>query len=257
MFMPDIGTGMLSSLCYHGDSANSTLSYFPPPLFPRLSSPSSLFLLLLPLISLFLPPILPSSPFPNTARCDFPLGSAEQLWDSLQKLLSLPPETRVLVCHDYPGGRNRGFRYLTSIKEELESNVHVKQGTKKDEYITARETRDSTLAPPKLIVPSLAVSLFYYHTLFIIFKHNCIILYSLYLNIANKICRCINLSHTSWYLYHCYIGYLQVSITFLLSAIIFISTSIHCFYCLSPCLFYFIFIFLSSLVELGRWSYYC
>lgn len=95
----------------------------------------------------------------GTARCDFPLGSAEQLWASLQRLLALPESTRVLLCHDYPAGKNREFTFLTSIGEQLDKNVHVKRGTIKEDYIKARKTRDSTLAPPKLIVPALAWNL--------------------------------------------------------------------------------------------------
>jgi len=97
-------------------------------------------------------------PDSGTARCDFPLGNAGLLWDSIQKILSLPPETRLFTCHDYqPGGRQPAWE--TTVGEEKINNAHVKEGTLKDEFVKWRNERDATLSQPRLIIPSLQVNI--------------------------------------------------------------------------------------------------
>ncbi|MGI1677865.1 MAG: MBL fold metallo-hydrolase [Cellvibrionaceae bacterium] len=94
----------------------------------------------------------------GTARADFPGGSAEVLFDSIQKVLSLPAQTRLFMCHDYcPEGRE--LEYQTSISEELEKNIHVNKKISKKEFVAMREKRDKTLDMPRLILPSLQVNM--------------------------------------------------------------------------------------------------
>ena len=93
----------------------------------------------------------------GTARCDFPGGSASDLYDSIQKILALPDETRIFVGHDYaPNGRD--FAWETTVKEQKELNVQI-AGKSKEEYVEMREARDAKLAHPKLIIPSLQVNM--------------------------------------------------------------------------------------------------
>lgn len=95
----------------------------------------------------------------GTARCDFPGGSAEMLFDSVQKILSLPDETRIFVGHDYlPKGRDQ-FAWETTVAEQKAANVHIGGGKSRDEFVEMREARDATLAMPKLIIPSLQVNM--------------------------------------------------------------------------------------------------
>lgn len=94
----------------------------------------------------------------GTARCDFPGGSASTLYDSIGKLLSLPDDTSIYVCHDYPP-KGREHHSRTTVKEQKLNNIHVKQGTSKDEFVTRRETRDATLEMPRLILPSIQVNI--------------------------------------------------------------------------------------------------
>jgi glyoxylase-like metal-dependent hydrolase (beta-lactamase superfamily II) len=94
----------------------------------------------------------------GTARCDFPGGSAEQLYDSIQRLYALPQSTRLFMCHDYqPGGRP--MRFETTVAEQMRSNVQLNAGTTKEEYVRFRKKRDSELAAPVLILPSLQVNI--------------------------------------------------------------------------------------------------
>ena len=93
----------------------------------------------------------------GTARCDFPGGSASDLYDSIQKILALPDDTRIFVGHDYaPNGRD--FAWETTVKEQKELNVQI-AGKSKEEYVEMREARDAKLAHPKLIIPSLQVNM--------------------------------------------------------------------------------------------------
>lgn len=97
-------------------------------------------------------------PDAGTARADFPGGDAAVLFDSIQKLLSLPDEVRIFMCHDYgPGGREIAFE--TTVAEERARNVHVGAGRDRDAFVRMRTERDATLAMPKLILPSLQVNM--------------------------------------------------------------------------------------------------
>lgn len=93
----------------------------------------------------------------GSARADFPGGDAGQLYDSIQKVLSLPGEMRLFMCHDYgPNGRDIAFE--TSVADERTHNIHI-AGKTRDEFIALRTARDATLAMPKLIIPSLQVNM--------------------------------------------------------------------------------------------------
>lgn len=95
----------------------------------------------------------------GTARCDFPKGSASILFDSVQRLYELPEHTRVFLCHDYkPEGRDH-YVCETDIKTQKTSNIHLKQGTPKQQFVEMRQQRDATLAMPKLILPSIQVNM--------------------------------------------------------------------------------------------------
>jgi glyoxylase-like metal-dependent hydrolase (beta-lactamase superfamily II) len=94
----------------------------------------------------------------GTARADFPGGDARTLYRSIRKLLSLPGDTRLFMCHDYqPGGRE--VEYLTTVAEERANNIHVHDGISEDQFVAMRETRDATLNMPVLILPSLQVNM--------------------------------------------------------------------------------------------------
>lgn len=94
----------------------------------------------------------------GTARADFPGGDAGTLYDSIEKILTLPDQMRLFMCHDYgPGGRD--IRYQTSVAEEKASNIHVGRGTTREEFVRIRTERDATLGMPKLILPSLQVNM--------------------------------------------------------------------------------------------------
>ena len=94
----------------------------------------------------------------GTARCDCPGGSAATLYRSIQKLLALPEETRMFMCHDYPGDR-RAHEYETSVGEQKRHNIHVREGISEEEFVERREKRDATLAMPRLILPSIQVNI--------------------------------------------------------------------------------------------------
>jgi glyoxylase-like metal-dependent hydrolase (beta-lactamase superfamily II) len=94
----------------------------------------------------------------GTARCDFPGGSAATLWESIQKVLSLPDDTRLFMCHDYKAPGRDDYAWETTVRAEREGNVHV-AGRSKDEFVAMREARDATLSMPKLIVPSIQVNM--------------------------------------------------------------------------------------------------
>lgn len=94
----------------------------------------------------------------GTARCDFPGGDARTLYRSIRKVLSLPPQTRLYLCHDYrPGGRE--LAYVTTVAEQRASNVHVRDGISEDEFANMRNERDATLEMPVLILPSVQVNM--------------------------------------------------------------------------------------------------
>ena len=94
----------------------------------------------------------------GSARADFPGGDAGQLYDSIQRLLSLPDALRLFICHDY-GPNGRAIAWETTIGDEKNTNIHLKDGQTREEFVELRETRDATLAMPKLIIPSLQVNM--------------------------------------------------------------------------------------------------
>jgi glyoxylase-like metal-dependent hydrolase (beta-lactamase superfamily II) len=95
----------------------------------------------------------------GTARCDFPGGDARTLYRSIRKLLTLPDETRVFLCHDYlPEGRDR-FCWQTTIGEQRRHNIHVHEGISEAQFVAMREERDATLGMPRLILPSVQVNM--------------------------------------------------------------------------------------------------
>ncbi|MFM8678514.1 MAG: MBL fold metallo-hydrolase [Alphaproteobacteria bacterium] len=94
----------------------------------------------------------------GSARADFPGGDARMLYRSMRRILDLPPETRLFMCHDYaPGGRE--IRWQSSVAEERASNIHVRDGIGEDAFVEMREARDRTLGMPRLILPSLQVNM--------------------------------------------------------------------------------------------------
>ena len=94
----------------------------------------------------------------GTARCDFPGGDARTLYRSIHQLLSLPPETRLYMCHDYrPGGREVNF--ISTVAAQREANVHVREGISEEEFVAMRQARDATLAMPELMLPSVQVNM--------------------------------------------------------------------------------------------------
>ena len=94
----------------------------------------------------------------GTARCDFPGGDAGQLFDSIQSILSLPPDTLLYMCHDYPP-KTREARYRISVAEQLRDNIHVHAGVSREDFVRMREARDATLAMPALILPSVQINM--------------------------------------------------------------------------------------------------
>jgi glyoxylase-like metal-dependent hydrolase (beta-lactamase superfamily II) len=95
----------------------------------------------------------------GTARCDFPGGSAETLYKSVRKILeTFPPKTKIYLCHDYPEGKNREAMYLTTVGEQRENNVQIKDGISMDEYVKFRSARDKTLDLPTYIFPSVQIN---------------------------------------------------------------------------------------------------
>jgi len=95
----------------------------------------------------------------GTARCDFPGGDAETLFQSIQKIFALPPQTRLFMCHDYKAPGRDQFAWETTVAEERRTNVHVHDGIEKDAFVKTREARDATLGMPRLILPSIQVNM--------------------------------------------------------------------------------------------------
>ena len=94
----------------------------------------------------------------GTARADFPGGDSRQLYRSIKRILALPANTRIFVCHDY-GPNGRDYKFETSVAEELENNIHIANGITEDEFVALRDARDATLDMPKLILPSIQVNM--------------------------------------------------------------------------------------------------
>jgi len=95
----------------------------------------------------------------GTARADFPGGDAHKLYHSIKKLLALPPETRLFMCHDYKAPGRDTYAWETTVKEQREGNVHVKEGVTEDEFVAMRTARDAKLAAPRLLLPSIQVNI--------------------------------------------------------------------------------------------------
>lgn len=94
----------------------------------------------------------------GTARADFPGGDAHQLYHSIQKILSLPPQTRLFMCHDYPPS-NRSPQWESTVLEEKMHNIHIKDGVTEDAFVAMRTKRDATLEMPVLMLPSVQVNI--------------------------------------------------------------------------------------------------
>ena len=95
----------------------------------------------------------------GTARCDFPGGSSENLFSSIQKILSLPDATRIFVGHDYKAPGREYYAWETTVGEQKKKNIHIKSGKSKEDFVKLRDERDAKLAMPKLIVPSLQINM--------------------------------------------------------------------------------------------------
>jgi glyoxylase-like metal-dependent hydrolase (beta-lactamase superfamily II) len=98
-------------------------------------------------------------PDSGSSRADFPGGSAAELWDSIQRILSLPADTRLFVGHDYCGGGRSEPAWEATVAEHRRSNIHDKDGTRREEFIRRREERDATLSLPNRMLAALQVNL--------------------------------------------------------------------------------------------------
>jgi glyoxylase-like metal-dependent hydrolase (beta-lactamase superfamily II) len=95
----------------------------------------------------------------GTARADFPGGNAHELYRSIKRILSLPNETRLFMCHDYKAPGRDQYAWETTVGEEKARNVHMHEGVSEDEFVNMREARDATLAAPLLLLPSIQVNI--------------------------------------------------------------------------------------------------
>ncbi len=95
----------------------------------------------------------------GTARADFPGGNARELYRSIQRILSLPPQTRLFMCHDYKAPGRDQYAWETTVGEEKTRNVHVHEGVSEDDFVKMREARDATLSTPLLLLPAIQVNI--------------------------------------------------------------------------------------------------
>jgi glyoxylase-like metal-dependent hydrolase (beta-lactamase superfamily II) len=95
----------------------------------------------------------------GTARADFPGGNASTLYQSIQRVLSLPPETRLFMCHDYKAPGRENYAWETTVDEQRKHNVHVKIGIGEKEFVEMREARDAQLSVPKLLLPAIQTNI--------------------------------------------------------------------------------------------------
>ncbi len=95
----------------------------------------------------------------GTARADFPGGDARTLYRSIGKLMALPPETRLFMCHDYKAPGRDAYAWETTVRDERDGNVHVREGVSEDEFVALRNKRDATLSAPRLLLPSIQVNM--------------------------------------------------------------------------------------------------
>lgn len=99
------------------------------------------------------------APDMGTARCDFPGGSAETMYDSVRNILTTyPSETVMYLCHDYPEGKNRELAFTTTVEEQKKANIHVRDGISKKSFVSLREARDATLDLPTYIFPAVQIN---------------------------------------------------------------------------------------------------
>ncbi|MGQ0564551.1 MAG: MBL fold metallo-hydrolase [Gemmobacter sp.] len=98
-------------------------------------------------------------PDSGTARCDFPGGSAETMWQSVQRILALPDATRIFVCHDYKAPGRDQFAWETTVGAQKAANIHVGAARPQADFVALRQARDATLGMPRLILPSLQVNM--------------------------------------------------------------------------------------------------
>jgi glyoxylase-like metal-dependent hydrolase (beta-lactamase superfamily II) len=95
----------------------------------------------------------------GTARCDFPGGSAETMYDSVRKILeTYTDDTNMYLCHDYPEGKGRELAYTTTVGEQRKNNIHVNDTITKEQFISLREARDATLDLPTYIFPAVQIN---------------------------------------------------------------------------------------------------
>ncbi|GLX90364.1 MBL fold metallo-hydrolase [Pseudomonas fragi] len=94
----------------------------------------------------------------GTARCDFPGGDARQLYQSIKRLLALPTDTRLFMCHDYPP-EGRDVAWSTTVGEQRASNIHVNDSIDLEGFVTMRTTRDATLSVPQLLIPAIQINI--------------------------------------------------------------------------------------------------
>jgi len=95
----------------------------------------------------------------GTARADFPGGNARTLYHSLRRILALPPQTRLFMCHDYLPESRSTYAWQTTVESQRRDNIHAHDGVNEEEFVTMREARDKTLAMPRLILPSVQVNM--------------------------------------------------------------------------------------------------
>jgi glyoxylase-like metal-dependent hydrolase (beta-lactamase superfamily II) len=95
----------------------------------------------------------------GTARADFPGGDAHKLYRSIKRLMALPLETRLFMCHDYKAPGREDFAWETTVREQRENNVHAREGVTEEEFVAMRTQRDATLSAPRLLLPSIQVNI--------------------------------------------------------------------------------------------------
>lgn len=95
----------------------------------------------------------------GTARCDFPGGDARALYRSMRRILALPPQTRLFMCHDYKAPGRDAFAWETTVAEERAHNIHIHDGITEDAFVTMREARDKTLDMPALLLPAIQINI--------------------------------------------------------------------------------------------------
>ena len=95
----------------------------------------------------------------GTARADFPGGDAHRLYRSIHRLLALPDDTRLFMCHDYKAPGRNVYAWETTVREERDKNVHVREGVSEEAFVAMRTSRDATLAAPRLLLPSIQVNI--------------------------------------------------------------------------------------------------